>query len=100
MARFYKELSTGIWINLDAICSMTFNPVSNETEIWFGNKDITVNFNGDITNEILCANDDVTMRDKVLINYVSSKIKMNYSFIVSKFDNIISKLKDIYREMS
>ena len=90
MARFYLlESPDPVWINLDCIVSMYYDKEDNRTHI-FSCDDPSECFTiiGDITNQILNANNEVTMHDKLFCSYFIGKIKGFFSSIISGIDEI------------
>ena len=91
MARFYKlvseETPDGIWINLEQVVSMYYKKKDDKTYILYtsSNGDI---LSGDVTGQILNANNDLTMHDKCVANHTSDKFKWMLSSILARLDSI------------
>lgn len=97
MAKFYKITSPiphyeETWINIDTIVSMSYDSEADATYI-FSCDDPNEHFvmNGNIINDILNANNELTMNDKNFANYIYNKFKLTLSSILAQ---IIKKGKD------
>ena len=90
MAKFFKlNTNNPIWINIDAIVSMYYDKEENKTYIFScddPSEHMTVE--GDITNVILNANNDLSMHDKLFGNYLYNKFKGSLSSVVARLDAI------------
>ena len=91
LARFYK-LEDDTWINIDTIVTMKYLRESDETYI-FSCDDPSEHFvqKGDITFQILNANNELTMHDKNVANQIFKKFMSSISSIVSKLDQMYRK---------
>ena len=87
MARFFKI--EGIWINLDAVSTITYESDTDTTVVQFGFDESTRWFTGDRVADILNANNDINMYDKVFCRYMADKLKSPLSLIISKLDAIL-----------
>ena len=88
MARFYKIEDS--WINLDSISLMNYDSDTNRTFIEFcGSEDW---FEGDCIADILNANNDLTMHDKMVCRYMGDRFKSPLSLITAKFDALLKNM--------
>ena len=95
MARFYKLNNS--WINIDMIVSMYYDAEDNKTYLFSADSpDEHFTQEGDIINDILNANNDLTMREKHYINSMSDKFKSVLASILARIDNL-SKNVDVIR---
>lgn len=92
MARFMRIANEGsqhgdIWINIDTIVSMWYDEEENKTYI-FSCDDPNEHFTcrGNIISSVLNTNNDITMHDKLVGNYIVDKLKSTFSMIISKLD--------------
>ena len=87
MARFIKL--DDMWVNIDLINRMSYEVKEDETICFFGcNINDYLIFDGDVTRTILNANNDLTMRDKSICNYIEYKFKSVLASILARLDSI------------
>lgn len=94
MAKFIKSpLDDHAYWNLERITLVRYMPDKDMTNIYFGDDDSPLIINGDCTNAILNANNELTMHDKHVANLIIDKFKMHISSIIAKLDKIIRLLE-------
>ena len=91
MARFFKT-DNNVYINLDTIVSMWYDREEDKTMIFFcDDPSEHFTFKGDVIDQIINENNELTMKDKLFANYLFNKFKASMSHILNKIDQIYRK---------
>lgn len=99
MAHFYNLNNN--WINIDNIVSMYYDPEVDCTYI-FSTDSPEEHFatKGDVINQILNANNDLTMHEKHFANCVSDKFKSVLASILARLDNMSKNIEETQKDIA
>ena len=98
MARFIQLEKT--WVNIDMIVSMYYDKEDDCTFIFSADSpDEHFSLKGDCINQILNANNDLTMHDKLATNRMSDKFKSVLASIVARLDSISKNIERMQKNI-
>ena len=101
MAHFIKleGLENDVYLNVDTIVTMYYDKEAGETLIFSADSpNDHINMKGDVVNSILNFNNDLTMNERHMANYITDKFKSVLASILARLDSI-SKNLDIIRRV-
>lgn len=93
MAMFYR-IEDGKYINIDQITFLTYDKEKNKTVYKLSGINEILLVNGNIVEDILSKNNDVTMRDKLTCQYLFNKIRSCLLTIQTRLDMISREVRN------
>ena len=91
MANFI--LIDGAYVNIDQIKIMVYSEEKNRSTFIFNGSEDYFTADGDVVTSVLNKNNDASMHDKLVCQYLVDKLKTQFMTIQTRLDMIARKLR-------